>query len=514
MEELGLCHATGWKRFAYSTVADRIKNLEDKLAAGLYDGGTPRDLQWLTRCLLKASIPPNVLHEIADAAVDETPVRTWSLPTDGKYASQDKFNKAVQARFNEYEADNPHVPEAELRVRALEDEAQQWGLEVGEDARIIRCKDLDARTGWATATSKTKADYYIGYGLTLVVACRSAAWSGDPDEIKLGPKIPRYILALSLNPAGGSQGDIGRRTVKQARKIAPNLYEILADRGYTTKAEKFLRPLHKLGMNVVMDYTKTAIDRPKTITIGRSSKTRQQVVVNCGVILPGWINNYWRKPPPHIKADKEKLAKWHRARAQMYRWADKGHVKRNGKPTGAKRFQDPVTASRVTLPASPKPASYRTPLVAAPSNAPLHVGGTVIIQVEDLDYYQQVAYGTRAWMKSYARRNTVESTNSSLKKDEGLDPENCQAFGLAAHTMAAVVLAVVHNLKQTEKAEAKAKKAKNADNDDSGDKAVESDKAGNAANAQADEAIVRHDGELVATAGPADNELLSDRAPP
>ena len=145
---------------------------------------------------------------------------------------------------------------------------------------------------------------------------------------------------------------------------------------------------------------------------------------------------------------------------------------------------------------------------------PLHVGGTVIIQVEDLDYYQQVAYGTRAWMKSYARRNTVESTNSSLKKDEGLDPENCQAFGLAAHTMAAVVLAVVHHLKQTEKAEAKAKKAKNADNDDSGDKAVESDKAGNAANAQADEAIVRHDGELVATAGPADNELLSDRAPP
>ena len=83
-QQLGLCDATGWKTFAYSTVADRIKNLEDKLAAGIYDGGTPRGLEWLARTMLKGSIPQAVLHRIDAAAVDETPVlATVFVPSRG-----------------------------------------------------------------------------------------------------------------------------------------------------------------------------------------------------------------------------------------------------------------------------------------------------------------------------------------------------------------------------------------------------------------------------------------------
>ena len=507
-QELGLCDATGWKSYAYSTVADRIKNLEDKLAAGIYDGGTPMDLVWLARTLLEASIPSTDLADIESAAVDETPVRAFATPVDGKYVSQKKFDKAVEARYRQYNTDNPGVPEAELRLRALEDEATERGLQVGEDGRIIRCKDHDARTGWATATKKTEAHYFIGYSLTLAVACRSAHWSGNPDKIKLGPKIPRYILGLSLNPAGDSPGDVGRHTVDQARMIAAKINEIIADRGYTTKLEKFLRELHKWGINTVMDYTKTVINKPKVINIGSSKTTKQQALVSCGVILPDWINDYWKKPPPHIANDKQKLAKWHTSRARRFRWADKGHVKEDGKPTGAKRFQDPVIAGRATLPSKRKPNSYSQPLVAAPGKAPPHVGGTIIIEVDDLDYYQKTPYGTRAWKKSYGRRNTVESVNSGLKEDEGLHPGKCQAFGLAAHTMAAIALAVAHNLKQTIKAKAKAKKA------DRADKVKKARKADKNQASEATEPSNRHEDERTATAEPIDGGLAPNRAPP
>ena len=57
-------------------------------------------------------------------------------------------------------------------------------------------------------------------------------------------------------------------------------------------------------------------------------------------------------------------------------------------------------------------------------------------------------YGTLAWKQSYGRRNIIEKSNSMLKDKGGLNAGWYRAFGLAAHTIGALALAVAHNLKE------------------------------------------------------------------
>ena len=49
----------------------------------------------------------------------------------------------------------------------------------------------------------------------------------------------------------------------------------------------------------------------------------------------------------------------------------------------------------------------------------------------------------------YAGRNPVEGVNGMIKDDGSFNPESSRVFGLAAHTLAALMAAVIHNLEQT-----------------------------------------------------------------
>ena len=75
--------------------------------------------------------------------------------------------------------------------------------------------------------------------------------------------------------------------------------------------------------------------------------------------------------------------------------------------------------------------------------------GMVSIGVDKLDAYQDIPFGTPAHDKSYGRRNPSEKTISMIKDKGGLTPGWCRSFGLAAHTIGALALAIAHNLKQT-----------------------------------------------------------------
>lgn len=77
--------------------------------------------------------------------------------------------------------------------------------------------------------------------------------------------------------------------------------------------------------------------------------------------------------------------------------------------------------------------------------------------------------------------------------------------------MAAIALAVAHNLKQTIKAKAKAKKADRADKVK---KARKADKADKNQASEATEPSNRHEDERTATAEPIDGGLAPNRAPP
>ena len=69
--------------------------------------------------------------------------------------------------------------------------------------------------------------------------------------------------------------------------------------------------------------------------------------------------------------------------------------------------------------------------------------------VEQLDNHQRNAYGTTKWATDYAGRNPVEGVNGMIKDDGSFEKDSCRAFGLAAHTLAALMAAVIHNLEQT-----------------------------------------------------------------
>ena len=75
-------------------------------------------------------------------------------------------------------------------------------------------------------------------------------------------------------------------------------------------------------------------------------------------------------------------------------------------------------------------------------------GGMVSIGVDKLDAYQDIPFGTPAHDKSYGRRNPIEKTISMIKDKGGLKPGWCRSFGLAAHTIGVLALAIAHNLKQ------------------------------------------------------------------
>ena len=72
----------------------------------------------------------------------------------------------------------------------------------------------------------------------------------------------------------------------------------------------------------------------------------------------------------------------------------------------------------------------------------------ITLGVDERDNYQRNAYGTTKWATDYAGRNPVEGVNGMIKQDGTFNRESCRVFGTAAHTLAALMAAVIHNLKQ------------------------------------------------------------------
>ena len=70
----------------------------------------------------------------------------------------------------------------------------------------------------------------------------------------------------------------------------------------------------------------------------------------------------------------------------------------------------------------------------------------ITLQVDQLDNYQRNAYGTTKWATDYAGRNPVEGVNGMIKNEGSFDRKSCRAFGLAAHTLAALAAIVIHYL--------------------------------------------------------------------
>ena len=360
-------------------------------------------------------------------SLDSTVSLTWAVTHD--YRKE----KDALAEYQLESLETPDLPEPELPAPTTSQTTKVGKL--GPDGRIQRSKDFAARPTYKSATSKEPAHIVVGYDVHLATAAKSVTWTGDPDKVAFGPAPPAFITSICVAPGATNSGTVGVGIVKQTRRIAPQLGEVVVDRGYSTKREKFNRLVHALGINVVMDYyTSTDIDHPKHIKVGRKG---QRLLASCGDLFSPWLPEDQQIPPEDAPAD------WYTKRA-LWRWKPNQNLQ-----NGGKQFLCPQCAGKVATNAKTRIA--RTPNSDGPF---LSIEdeycclGLASVSLALLDSFQRIPYGTLAWKQSYGRRNIIEKSNAMLKDKGALQAGWCRAFGLAAHTIGALALAVVHNLRE------------------------------------------------------------------
>ncbi len=451
------------------------------LKAGWRDDHTDQwcDTKWLSLALLKASVPKEAAERITAVAVDGTDYPTFALcrvfdnknktltdtvvdlEAEAKRAAKERKKAGLAEPEDPYEYEETDDAPPQSNTVSTDD---QLGA-IGDDGRAIRGKDTEARVGRHSATGSRPAGYYLGYELIPAVAVKSFSWHGDPDEFSFGDPVPGYVLALGIAPAGANPGPVGYETIQQAQQVAVGIDEVVADRGFTTKRLTFNRPLHQANINLLMDYKDQVIANPKAVSLG---KRGDAAIQHAGTYLHAFTPLNLQVPDevfiktaaaqlkqadidegkqPNSDADYTERAtqQWYGQRAKLFTYTVHEH-----KNNGHKRIVCPVHSGKIAIPATSRSDHQRAPRITVPKG---HKGqccpGTVTVRVDELDLFQNVPYGTRAWSAAYRRRNKVESVIGILKGNGGLEKNNCRAFGLVPRHLAATAIAVAYNLQLT-----------------------------------------------------------------
>lgn len=478
---------------SYNTVRKQLKRLENLLERGFELNGIWHDIYWFAGCLVLAPVPAEVVAEVTAIAIDSTDYETnarsrdfrkerdvakdesthpdadsQDKPRDKKSKKKKKKKKkgaasgvATEERLTDKDvkklkksAPDPLVGHRldsllasgldEPDLKALLPDEAVFGKRIGDfgpDYRLIRSYDICARPGHKSAKGKSKAGFFLGYDLHLAVAVRDFFFRGDRAAAELGPEVLPFILGMSVKPAATNPAIAGLEVAEMARKIAPQIREVIADRAYTNKADTFNRELHSKGIDVVMDYTKDERIRSHVVIVGDTHKLR----FHCGTCLHPWLPPSLRSPPANLKG--EALADWYQQRSRYYRYALK-----EGYDDGRKRMTCPVHDGRAKI-AATSSANPRddAPMLPTPKGQKNCCDGPVTIDLELLDKYQNTPYGTKAWFLSYGRRNQVENANKELRRTSGLHDESCVKFGLIAHIIASAAAVCAYNIRQARK---------------------------------------------------------------
>ena len=361
--------------------------------------------------------------EATAVAVDQTDFESFSTCTE--WLKQDEVDRAI----------------ADAANRGID---PPDGFMLGLDRKLIRCADLHARGGHRSATAKRPAGVFTGYMVTLAVLVRAAHWTGRPSKCRLGPKVPPYILGLSVDPACRNPGVIGVRVGGDVKDIAPNLKELLADRGFTQLTDTFNRGVHRLGLDLVMDYKDDARQQKAQLRTGAGGAHRARVQSLwriAGSLFVEWIDPEFQGPISPYRTMGKWM--WYESRAR-YRFS---RVQRFA--DGSMQFRCAQCSGRVdsnlTTHNSNVSVNRDAPFLTVPQTGEC-CKGMPIIPLEWLDEWQLIPWGTRAWKTSYNRRLQVENANSILKRNGALSNLFCRTKGIAAHTIAVLALAIAHNL--------------------------------------------------------------------
>ena len=390
------CHSL----LSYNMVWRQALRIERFLRDGAETAdGTRIDLQWMVDRFLPPSVPKWAVRHVAEIALDGTDYQTWARTTDFTRQSEIDAGRIP--------------PETIFKL----------------NGKIRRTEDDEDGTGHRSATSKHPAGAFNGYFAHLAVAVR-AFLRGKRQQ-----PVPPYIVAMVLAPADQHVGPIGYQVATKAKQLAPSVKVVKVDQHYTAKKTTFVRPLREHGWEIVMNQAKDRQGGVKLITAGRHNTT---LLVHCGTPLVEWTPEHLRAPSDGLTGTARQ--QWFDERAK-YQWVVIEHF-----PDGRKKMMCPQCAGKVRSTAKTynrNRAKRRSPLpVTAVADREYCCDGMITLGVDQLDNYQRNAYGTTKWATDYAGRNPVEGVNGMIKDDGSLEKDSCRAFGLAAHTLAALAAEV------------------------------------------------------------------------
>lgn len=375
--------------------------------------------------LLLASIPKRARAKIVSASLDATAFPTYARVHD--YGVQAEVDRAIRDAIKRGDPDP--VP---------------YGVIIGADGKLQRCKyDPAARTARRSASSETdhKARYFTGYFVTMLTACRN--YSYNYKSFQLNYDISPYVLALSCDPASDDLAPVARELCRVLKGDLPAFRTVTADREFSPR-HILVEWLHTNGIDFIMDYAWPLTKKIKSVTVGHREELLYQF---CGDFFPRCIPEKFKNPPDASLSDDEirqffeELAKW--------RYIPNGPPDSNG----TRQFICPQCAGHVRFAAKTRMGKYRhgkhpALSLGSPFSQEWCCNGSISIRVEELNRWQPVPWYTRAHRELYgACRNRIENTNNIVKDDGGLNKRSCRAPGVPAHSMAALALAVVSNVK-------------------------------------------------------------------
>lgn len=333
-------------------------------------------------------------------------------------------------------------PAADSASVCIDDTAfASWGHKTGpnptaadEAAGVTSCgSDPDARNGRRTPTDSQPDEHFYGFQVIVVVSVPEVHWSGDPYQLLVRDYQPPYIINITVRPANADPGPHGYEAIVRARAVTA-ITEVVADMGFSMKSESFVRRLHELGIDVVMDLPPADRERVDTHMMGRPF---QPVFENSGSFFHAWMPTENEVPPENLSdAD---LRNWH-ARRLIWAYTTNQHLS-----GGDVQLKSPFATGRLTTDEQAAKATGALH-VTKPDHAPDARQAHLSLKVDKRDRHQRIPHGTWAWWLSYLRRLVVETANARLKSAAGLSNKGCKAMGIAAHTMSAVLLAAAYNL--------------------------------------------------------------------
>lgn len=448
--EVGLCDPEdGFLQFSYEMVQEQVKRIEDALDEGWDESlnlpwnnpgpDEPMHPSWIDKTsntaawgmlrfavvMLRHSIPRGARLAATHGALDSTTIRTWARLVD------DRKEAVAQAEL----AANPPDPVHDGQPHPI-------GTN-GKHGRIRRTACPDALPAYRGATPSESSGTWTGFDGHIVTFTRDGIWTGHAKHYALGDPTLNYVAMVIVRPGLVEYIDTGISIVDLARLVVPRLANICADPGYT-QAHRFMSTLWEKGVDVTHEIDAPTAARVTPIHAGKKSGG-EQLIMNCGTILPPWLPRDLHTPPKGLT--REDRREWFDNRFDRY-----GYVCVNRYPDGAIRVMCPQCAGKIRT--SLKTRRTSTPPRKTPRPY-LHVdgpyeycgGGVRTIRPEQQYLYQHVPYGTTAWHGKYSQRVPSEATNSQLKDRHGLEPGWCRALGIAATAVGTILHTVIRNLR-------------------------------------------------------------------